>query len=160
MYTDFKEKAIEYVKQAVEEDNAGNYDEALKLYMYALEYFKTHLKYEKNPKAKEAITNKVRAVIPEEARGKRVSRGTRQQADRRMERGRRSSRSTWNVPRRCEVSSTRKCTVLPMGVETQGSARKLDPRLDRTTTGLTRKTPKSQGSEVRWGTQSSPKNPM
>eukprot|EP00894_Picocystis_sp_ML_P004222 jgi/Pico_ML_1/54739/g609.t1 len=63
MYTDFKEKAIEYVKQAVEEDNAGNYDEALKLYMYALEYFKTHLKYEKNPKAKEAITNKFKEYL-------------------------------------------------------------------------------------------------
>lgn len=73
MYTDFKEKAIEYVKQAVEEDNAGNYDEALKLYMYALEYFKTHLKYEKNPKAKETITNKVCATCAEEIRRKRVA---------------------------------------------------------------------------------------
>ena len=39
-------------------DNAGNYEEALPLYINALEYFKTHLKYEKNPKAKEILTSK------------------------------------------------------------------------------------------------------
>lgn len=58
MYANFKEHAIEYVKQAVQEDNAGNYSKAFHLYMNALEYFKTHLKYEKNPKIKEAITQK------------------------------------------------------------------------------------------------------
>ncbi|KAE9461349.1 hypothetical protein C3L33_06745, partial [Rhododendron williamsianum] len=58
MYSNFKEQAIEYVKQAVLEDNAGNYAKAFPLYMNALEYFKTHLKYEKNPKIKEAITQK------------------------------------------------------------------------------------------------------
>jgi len=58
MYSNFKEQAIEYVKQAVEEDNKGNYARAFQLYMNALEYFKTHLKYEKNPKIKEAITQK------------------------------------------------------------------------------------------------------
>ncbi|KAL5537645.1 hypothetical protein UlMin_043033 [Ulmus minor] len=58
MYSNFKEHAIEYVKQAVQEDNAGNYSKAFPLYMNALEYFKTHLKYEKNPKIKEAITQK------------------------------------------------------------------------------------------------------
>ncbi|EMS45124.1 Vacuolar protein sorting-associated protein 4B [Triticum urartu] len=58
MYSNFKEQAIEYVKQAVQEDNAGNYVKAFPLYMNALEYFKTHLKYEKNPKIKEAITAK------------------------------------------------------------------------------------------------------
>ncbi|PIA58979.1 hypothetical protein AQUCO_00400085v1 [Aquilegia coerulea] len=58
MYSNFKEQAIEYVKQAVKEDNAGNYNKAFPLYMNALEYFKTHLKYEKNPKIKEAITQK------------------------------------------------------------------------------------------------------
>jgi vacuolar protein-sorting-associated protein 4 len=58
MYSNFKEQAIEYVKQAVHEDNAGNYAKAYPLYMNALEYFKTHLKYEKNPKIKEAITQK------------------------------------------------------------------------------------------------------
>ncbi|PWA73259.1 AAA+ ATPase domain-containing protein [Artemisia annua] len=58
MYSNFKEQAIVYVKQAVEEDTAGNYAKAFSLYMNALEYFKTHLKYEKNPKLKEAITQK------------------------------------------------------------------------------------------------------
>ncbi|PKU85379.1 protein SUPPRESSOR OF K(+) TRANSPORT GROWTH DEFECT 1-like [Dendrobium catenatum] len=75
MYSNFKEQAIEYVKQAVQEDNAGNYVRAFPLYMNALEYFKTHLKYEKNPKIKEAITQKftdylrraeeIRAVLDE-----------------------------------------------------------------------------------------------
>ncbi|GAU45037.1 hypothetical protein TSUD_107320 [Trifolium subterraneum] len=58
MYSNFKEQAIEYVKQAVHEDNAGNYAKAFPLYMNALEYFKTHLKYEKNPKIREAITQR------------------------------------------------------------------------------------------------------
>lgn len=58
MYSNFKERAITYVKQAVEEDKAGNYAQALSLYMNALAYFETHLKYEKNPKIKEAITQK------------------------------------------------------------------------------------------------------
>ncbi|KAI4304734.1 hypothetical protein MLD38_040208 [Melastoma candidum] len=75
MYSNFKEQAIEYVKQAVVEDNAGNYAKAFPLYMNALEYFKTHLKYEKNPKIREAITLKfteylrraeeIRAVLDE-----------------------------------------------------------------------------------------------
>ncbi|KAF7820366.1 protein SUPPRESSOR OF K(+) TRANSPORT GROWTH DEFECT 1-like [Senna tora] len=58
MYCNFKEQAAEYVKQAVHEDDAGNYKKAFTLYMSALEYLKTHLKYEKNPKIKEAITQK------------------------------------------------------------------------------------------------------
>ncbi|CAA6658135.1 unnamed protein product [Spirodela intermedia] len=75
MYSNFKEQAIEYVRQAVQEDNAGNYVKAFPLYMNALEYFRTHLKYEKNPKIKEAITQKfteylrraeeIRAVLDE-----------------------------------------------------------------------------------------------
>ncbi|XP_030964091.1 protein SUPPRESSOR OF K(+) TRANSPORT GROWTH DEFECT 1-like [Quercus lobata] len=58
MYSNFKEHAIEYVKQAVHEEDARNYSKAFLLYMNALEYFRTHLKYEKNPKIKEAITKK------------------------------------------------------------------------------------------------------
>ncbi|PPD88899.1 hypothetical protein GOBAR_DD14163 [Gossypium barbadense] len=75
MYSNFKEQAIEYVKQAVHEDNEGNYSKAFPLYMNALEYFKTHLKYEKNPKIREAITQRfteylrraeeIRAVLDE-----------------------------------------------------------------------------------------------
>ncbi|KAL0007999.1 hypothetical protein SO802_009501 [Lithocarpus litseifolius] len=56
MYSNFKEHAIEYVKQVVQEDDVGNYSNAFPLYMNALEYFRAHLKYEKNPKNKEAIT--------------------------------------------------------------------------------------------------------
>ncbi|EIE27234.1 AAA-ATPase of VPS4/SKD1 family [Coccomyxa subellipsoidea C-169] len=63
MYSNFKEKAIEYVKEAVAEDNAGNYQKAFDLYKIALEYFSTHLKYEKNPRAKEAITAKFKEYL-------------------------------------------------------------------------------------------------
>lgn len=52
----------ELVKQATEEDNAGNYQKAFQLYMASLDYFTTHLKYEKNPSAKKAITAKVGAA--------------------------------------------------------------------------------------------------
>ncbi|XP_027365920.1 protein SUPPRESSOR OF K(+) TRANSPORT GROWTH DEFECT 1-like isoform X3 [Abrus precatorius] len=58
MYCNFKEHAAEYVKQAVHEDDAGNYKKAFTLYMNALEYLRAHLKYEKHPKIKEAITQK------------------------------------------------------------------------------------------------------
>ncbi|XP_024029230.1 protein SUPPRESSOR OF K(+) TRANSPORT GROWTH DEFECT 1 isoform X1 [Morus notabilis] len=85
MYANFKEHAIEYVKQAVQEDNAGNYSKAFCLYMNALEYFKTHLKYEKNPKIKEAITQKfveylrraeeVRAILDSGASGPKSNGG-------------------------------------------------------------------------------------
>lgn len=51
----------EYIKEAVAEDNAGNLQRAFELYKIALEYFSTHLKYEKNPRSKEAITAKVHA---------------------------------------------------------------------------------------------------
>lgn len=58
MYCNFKGNAAEYIKQAVHEDDAGNYRKALTLYMSALEYLKVHLKYEKNPKIKEIVTEK------------------------------------------------------------------------------------------------------
>mmetsp|Transcript_42512 Transcript_42512/g.51618 ORF Transcript_42512/g.51618 Transcript_42512/m.51618 type:complete len:438 (-) Transcript_42512:464-1777(-) len=79
MYSDFKAKGIEYVRQAVDEDTNGNYEKAFQLYMHALEYFQTHLKYEKNPKAKDAITKKfteyleraeqVRAIVDQQKSG-------------------------------------------------------------------------------------------
>ena len=46
------------MKQPVQKDDARNYSKAFSLYMNALEYFRTHLKYEKKPKIKEAITQK------------------------------------------------------------------------------------------------------
>jgi len=58
MYSNFKEQAIEYVRQAVQHDNARNYAKAFPLYMNSLEYFKTHMRYEKNTNIKEEITQK------------------------------------------------------------------------------------------------------
>lgn len=52
-------QAIEYVKVAVAEDEAGNYEKALQNYKAALEYFQAHLKYEKNPRSAEAIKAKL-----------------------------------------------------------------------------------------------------
>lgn len=48
------------MKQAVEADNAGEYARALELYKQGLEWFTTHLKFEKNPHSKKAITDKAR----------------------------------------------------------------------------------------------------
>ena len=58
-YLTFKDKGIDFAKQAVTEDTAGNHDKALQLYLTSLEYFKTYLKYEKNKAAQTAITSKV-----------------------------------------------------------------------------------------------------
>lgn len=63
MYSDFKGKAIEFVKVAVTEDEAGNYEKALQNYKAALEYFSTHLKYEKNPRSAEAIRAKFKEYL-------------------------------------------------------------------------------------------------
>ena len=94
---DFKAKAIEIVKEAVAEDNAGNYENALRKYKAALEYFSTHLKYDKNPASKKAITAKVRRRL----RGARRAfcrglNGLPAVASRRD-----SSRSTWRARRSC-----------------------------------------------------------
>lgn len=53
------DQAIELVKQAVAEDDAANYTKAFALYMSALDYFNTHLKYEKNPKVRDSIKAKL-----------------------------------------------------------------------------------------------------
>jgi vacuolar protein-sorting-associated protein 4 len=63
MYSDFKGKAIEFVKVAVEQDEAGNYEKALQNYKAALEYFSTHLKYERNPRSAEAIRAKFKEYL-------------------------------------------------------------------------------------------------
>lgn len=63
MYSNFKEKAIEYVTEAVKEDQDGNYQKAFDLYKIALDYFSAHLKYEKNPRSKEAIQQKFREYL-------------------------------------------------------------------------------------------------
>ena len=43
----------------MQEDQNNNYDKAFELYKIALEYFSTHLKYEKNPRSRAAIQEKV-----------------------------------------------------------------------------------------------------
>jgi vacuolar protein-sorting-associated protein 4 len=54
----FLEKAIQFVRQASDEDEKENYKEALRLYQLSLNYFITALKYEKNEKRKEVIRQK------------------------------------------------------------------------------------------------------
>ena len=49
MSNQFIPQAAEIVKEAIEYDQAGNYEKALPLYRRALEYFMTGLKYETNP---------------------------------------------------------------------------------------------------------------
>ncbi|ORX66070.1 AAA-domain-containing protein [Linderina pennispora] len=57
--TNFLDKAIEIINKAIAEDTAGNYEEAYKLYMNALEWFMTAMKYEKYEKRKEHIRKKL-----------------------------------------------------------------------------------------------------
>ncbi|EFN55151.1 hypothetical protein CHLNCDRAFT_134244 [Chlorella variabilis] len=57
------QKGIELAKEAVEEDNKQNWAAALELYKRALEYFSTHLKYDKNPKSREMISNKFKEYL-------------------------------------------------------------------------------------------------
>ncbi|KAL7269234.1 Vacuolar protein sorting-associated protein 4 [Rhizina undulata] len=51
-------RAINIVKQAIEEDNAGNYESAYSLYYQALECFMLALKWEKNARSKDMIRTK------------------------------------------------------------------------------------------------------
>lgn len=54
------QKAIDLVTQATEEDKAKNYEEALRLYKHACEYFMHAIKYEaQTDKAKDSIRQKV-----------------------------------------------------------------------------------------------------
>lgn len=52
------QKAITIVKKAIEEDTAGNYEQAYQQYYAALECFMLALKWEKNPKSKDMIRAK------------------------------------------------------------------------------------------------------
>jgi hypothetical protein len=61
MYIGFKDKGIEFAKQAVAEDEQGNYEKAWQLYCSSLEYFNAYLKYEKNDKLKASVMSKVGA---------------------------------------------------------------------------------------------------
>eukprot|EP00949_MAST-11_sp_MAST-11-sp1_P003729 g3729.t1 len=59
MANNFMRQAVEAVTRAIEEDNAKNYEAALPLYMKSLDIFMMALKYEKNPAAKELVTQRV-----------------------------------------------------------------------------------------------------
>ena len=56
--SNFLDKAIGIVKDAIEQDTKQNYQEAYKLYQNSLDFFLLALKYEKNDKLKELIRNK------------------------------------------------------------------------------------------------------
>ena len=53
------DQAVDIVKDAVMADNAQEYEKAFTLYKRSIEYFMTGLKYEKNPKTREIVLNKV-----------------------------------------------------------------------------------------------------
>lgn len=53
-----REKAIALVKEAVQQDQDGNYEIAFKLYNDSLQHFQVYLKYEKNPRMRETIKGK------------------------------------------------------------------------------------------------------
>jgi vacuolar protein-sorting-associated protein 4 len=57
------QKAIDIVGEAIREDQESNWEKALGLYNRALEYFMHHIKYEKNAKAKEMITLRVKGYM-------------------------------------------------------------------------------------------------
>ncbi|KAM7188264.1 vacuolar protein sorting-associated protein 4 [Naviculisporaceae sp. PSN 640] len=57
--TDFLGRAIDKVRQAIELDNAADYEKAYQTYYDALNLFMLALKWEKNPKSKEMIRGKV-----------------------------------------------------------------------------------------------------
>ncbi|KAL7009186.1 Vacuolar protein sorting-associated protein 4 [Cystobasidiomycetes sp. EMM_F5] len=52
-------KAVAIVKQAIDEDKNENWEEALKLYKNSLDYFNLAYKYEKNPKMKHLVKQKM-----------------------------------------------------------------------------------------------------
>eukprot|EP00741_Cyanophora_paradoxa_P007363 tig00001126_g7122.t1 len=63
MENSFIPQAIELVKEAVQLDQAKQYEEALGKYTHAISYFMTGLKYEKNERSKESIRSKVKEYM-------------------------------------------------------------------------------------------------
>mmetsp|Transcript_82686 Transcript_82686/g.145927 ORF Transcript_82686/g.145927 Transcript_82686/m.145927 type:complete len:451 (+) Transcript_82686:425-1777(+) len=59
----FIPQAIEIVKQAIEADNAKDYEKAYTLYKRALEHFMVGIKWNKNPAAREMILKKVEGYM-------------------------------------------------------------------------------------------------
>jgi len=60
---EFREKAMEFAKKAVEADNAQNYHDAYKYYGLAVEYFVYHNKYNKIPQQKEVVDRLCRQYL-------------------------------------------------------------------------------------------------
>ena len=77
-----RDKAIAFVRDAVKEDHAI-VARAFKLYLMALEHFEVYLKYEKNPRMRETVTNRykeylaraeeLKGIVEGEKRAKEVS---------------------------------------------------------------------------------------
>ena len=63
MTTNFVAKGTEIIKQAVQKDNAEEYESALSLYSQGIQYLMTGLKYEKNQKVVSAIKEKVQKYL-------------------------------------------------------------------------------------------------
>ncbi|KAH9458577.1 hypothetical protein Pst134EB_010874 [Puccinia striiformis f. sp. tritici] len=61
--SNFLDRACEIVRQAIDEDIKQNWEESLKLYKNALDYFHMAYKYEKNPKLKDLIRSKMEEYL-------------------------------------------------------------------------------------------------
>jgi len=62
-HASFRDKGIEFIKQAVDEDTAGNHAKAYAAYKNGLEYFNTYLRYEKNEKLRDMIKAKFKEYL-------------------------------------------------------------------------------------------------
>eukprot|EP01084_Bolivina_argentea_P178642 308753_1 len=63
MTTNYVAKGADIIKQAVQKDNAQDYDAALSLYSEGIEYLMTGLKYEKNEKVSITIKEKIQKYL-------------------------------------------------------------------------------------------------
>jgi vacuolar protein-sorting-associated protein 4 len=63
MYGAMKDQAVALVRRAVQEDDAGDYPAALQHYVHALDYFAAHLRYERNPKVRDAIAARLPGYV-------------------------------------------------------------------------------------------------
>lgn len=63
MYGAMKDQAVALVRRAVQEDDAGDYAAALQHYVQALDYFAAHLKYEHNPRVRDAIAARLPGYV-------------------------------------------------------------------------------------------------
>ncbi|KAF7078255.1 hypothetical protein CFC21_082725 [Triticum aestivum] len=63
MYGAMKDQAVALVRRAVQEDDAGDYAAALRHYVQALDYFAAHLRYEHNPRVRDAIAARLPGYV-------------------------------------------------------------------------------------------------